>query len=76
MARAQLSSHTKPMDSMGDILADTKRMRAEALTDIAAIEAGAKPLNGQAPAQAIATLRECVATYDEVIRRLGWRDNA
>jgi hypothetical protein len=65
------------VESAADILADAKRHRAEALEAIKAIKAGSHPLApGTTPEKAIEVLEECIAEYDVVIGRYGWRNNA
>ena len=65
------------MDTLGKILADTKRSRDEALALIAGIQGGTVKLaSGVAPATALEILRLNMADYDAIIARLGWRGNA
>jgi hypothetical protein len=59
------------------MLADAKRSKAEALTLIDGIRAGTVTLaNGHTQETALEALRLCIADYDAIIARFGWRDSA
>ncbi len=64
------------MESMADILADTKRKRAEAIQTLEAVNAGAQLSPGLTREEAIELLNDNIAHYDRVIKRYGWRDDA
>jgi len=60
------------MDSFEQILSDARRQRENALGLLAQAEAG-----GYLPiGVTIDDLRHSIGDYDEIIKRLGWRDNA
>jgi len=64
------------MESTADILADTKRYLGEAIVTLAAVRAGARLSPGMTREEAIEILSENIATYEKILRRYGWRDNA
>ena len=59
------------MESMADILAGTRRCRAEAVKRLTAIERGARAASPMTRQEAITILRESIAQYDAVLRRYG-----
>jgi hypothetical protein len=63
------------METMADILADTKRYRAEAIKMLQAVKAGARLAHGMSRDEAIQILTENIAQYDRVLHRYGWRDD-
>ena len=64
------------MELMADILADTKRYRAEAIQALTAIKNGVPPNSGTSPEEAIQILKENIEIFESVLRRYGWRDDA
>ncbi|WP_170003802.1 hypothetical protein [Pseudopontixanthobacter vadosimaris] len=65
------------MDTFAKIFADAKASKAEALKQLAQLDAGTlKIVNGMTEANARELLRLSIADYDAIIARLGPRDNA
>jgi hypothetical protein len=61
------------MESMADILADTKRYRAETIKTLKAVKAGAPLRPGMTKESAVKLLEENIAHFDTIIRRYDWR---
>jgi hypothetical protein len=59
------------MDSMADILADTRRYLAEAIRTLDSVKAGAKLAPGMTREEAIQTLGEAIALYEKTLRQYG-----
>lgn len=65
------------MDTFGKTLADAKTSKAEALELLAQLDAGTLRIaNGMTTDHAREILQLNIASYDEIISRLGWRSNA
>ncbi len=65
------------MDTFAKIFADAKASKAEALKQLAQLDAGTlKIVNGMTEANARELLRLSIADYDAIIACLGPRDNA
>ena len=64
------------MNLMIDILADTRRNREEAIKTLSDVKGGGLLAEGMAREEAIQILTGNIATYEGVLRRHGWTNDA
>ena len=64
------------MNLMIDILADTRRTREEAIKTLSDVKGGGLLAEGMAREEAIQILTGNIATYEGVLRRHGWTNDA
>lgn len=76
MAQDRLRAHDTVMNLMIDILADTRRNREEAIKTLSDVKGGGLLAEGMAREEAIQILTGNIATYEGVLRRHGWTNDA
>lgn len=76
MAQDRLRAHDTVMNLMIDILADTRRTREEAIKTLSDVKGGGLLAEGMAREEAIQILTGNIATYEGVLRRHGWTNDA
>lgn len=76
MAQDRLRAHDTVMNLMTDILADTRRYRDEAIKTLSDVKGGGLLAEGMTREEAIQILIENIETYEGVLRRHGWTNEA
>ncbi len=76
MAQDRLRAHVTVMELMIDILSDTRRYRDEAIKTLSDVKGGGLLAEGMTREDAIQILTANIETYEGVLRRHGWTNDA
>ena len=76
VAQDRLRAHDAVMQLMIDILSDTRRYRDEAIKTLSDVKGGGLLAEGMTREDAIQILTANIETYEGVLRRHGWTNDA
>lgn len=76
VAQDRLRAHDTVMELMIDILSDTRRYRDEAIKKLSDVKGGGLLAEGMTRGEAIRILTANIETYEGVLRRHGWTNDA